>query len=72
MDQVNLLAPKLLKLRLWPDLKDPTKQWASSVVDNGYAPRFAGKLMGPGTAKKCTCFCWCSNKNCLSTGDNVL
>eukprot|EP00434_Breviolum_minutum_P040264 symbB.v1.2.035773.t1/scaffold4889.1/size33415/3 len=36
MDQVNLLAPKLLKLRLWPDLKDPTKQWASSVVDNGY------------------------------------
>ena len=23
MDQVNYLAPKLLKLRLWPDLKEP-------------------------------------------------
>lgn len=38
MDQVNYLAPRLLKLRLWPDLKDPTKQWASSLVDNGFAP----------------------------------
>eukprot|EP00435_Cladocopium_sp_Y103_P028357 s1776_g7.t1 len=36
MDQVNYLAPKLLKLRLWPDLKDPAKQWASSVMDNGF------------------------------------
>ncbi|CAL1129829.1 unnamed protein product [Cladocopium goreaui] len=36
MDQVNYLAPKLLKLRLWPDLKEPGKQWASSVVDNGF------------------------------------
>ena len=36
MDQVNYLAPKLLKLRLWPDLTEPGKQWASSVVDNGF------------------------------------
>ncbi|CAJ1415843.1 unnamed protein product [Effrenium voratum] len=36
MDQVKVLAPKLLKLRLWPDLKDPTKQWASSVMDNDF------------------------------------
>lgn len=36
MEQVQQLATKLLKLRLWPDLKDPNKQWASSVVDNGY------------------------------------
>ena len=38
IEQVNVLAPKLLKLRLWPDLKDPTKQWASSVMDNGFVP----------------------------------
>eukprot|EP00928_Gymnodinium_smaydae_P088957 TRINITY_DN72988_c0_g1_i1.p1 TRINITY_DN72988_c0_g1~~TRINITY_DN72988_c0_g1_i1.p1 ORF type:complete len:324 (-),score=108.01 TRINITY_DN72988_c0_g1_i1:210-1181(-) len=36
LEQVNQLATKLLKTRLWPDLKDPNKQWASSVVDNGY------------------------------------
>lgn len=39
MEQVNYLAPKLLKMRLWPDRKDATKQWASSVVDNGFDPR---------------------------------
>lgn len=52
MDQVNLLAPKLLKLRLWPDLKDPTKQWASSVVDNGYAPRFCKQTNGKADCKE--------------------
>lgn len=36
MEQVSQLTTKLLKLRLWPDLKDPSKQWASSVVDNKY------------------------------------
>merc|ERR1712216_388939 len=25
-----------MKMRLWPCLKEPTKQWASSVVDNDY------------------------------------
>ena len=39
MEQVNYLAPKLLKLRLWPDLKDPAKQWASSVTDNNFDAR---------------------------------
>merc|ERR1740123_1032406 len=36
LEQVSQLATKVLKLRLWPDLKDPNKQWASSVVDNKY------------------------------------
>lgn len=36
LDQVNHLASKVSKLRLWPDLKDSKKQWASSVVDNGF------------------------------------
>ena len=45
MDQVNYLAPKLLKLRLWPDLKEPGKQWASSVVDNGFAA-WTGETVG--------------------------
>ncbi|CAE7454246.1 DTD1, partial [Symbiodinium pilosum] len=30
------LAAKVLKLRLWPDLRDAAKSWASSVVDNNY------------------------------------
>ncbi|CAE6972852.1 Dtd1 [Symbiodinium sp. CCMP2592] len=36
LEQVNHLASKVSKLRLWPDLKDSKKQWASSVVDNGF------------------------------------
>ncbi|CAE7326099.1 Dtd1 [Symbiodinium necroappetens] len=36
LDQVNHLASKVSRLRLWPDLKDSKKQWASSVVDNGF------------------------------------
>lgn len=36
LQQVHQLSAKLLKVRLWPDLKDPSKQWASSVVDNAY------------------------------------
>lgn len=36
LEQAHQLATKLLKIRLWPDLKDSSKQWASSVVDNGY------------------------------------
>ena len=36
LEQVNHLAAKVAKLRLWPDLKDSKKQWASSVVDNGF------------------------------------
>ena len=41
----ELSAPKLLKLRLWPDLKEPGKQWASSVVDNGFAA-WTGETLG--------------------------
>ena len=33
---MNHLASKVSRLRLWPDLKDSKKQWASSVVDNGF------------------------------------
>lgn len=36
LEQVSQLASKVLKLRLWPDRKDPSKQWSSSVVDNRY------------------------------------
>lgn len=34
--QARQLGTKVMKLRLWPDLKDPCKQWSSNVVDNGY------------------------------------
>mmetsp|Transcript_10834 Transcript_10834/g.27944 ORF Transcript_10834/g.27944 Transcript_10834/m.27944 type:complete len:250 (-) Transcript_10834:83-832(-) len=37
MEQVEQLAKKVLSIRLWPDLKDPSKQWASNVVDNKFA-----------------------------------
>ncbi|CAE7441341.1 DTD1 [Symbiodinium natans] len=36
LEQVNHLASKVSKIRLWPDLKDSKKQWASSVVENGF------------------------------------
>ncbi|CAK0811830.1 unnamed protein product [Prorocentrum cordatum] len=36
LEQVSQLATKVLKIRLWPDVKDPSKQWCSSVVDNGF------------------------------------
>mmetsp|Transcript_48350 Transcript_48350/g.90567 ORF Transcript_48350/g.90567 Transcript_48350/m.90567 type:complete len:257 (+) Transcript_48350:2-772(+) len=36
VEQAKQLGTKVAKIRLWPDLKDPNKQWASSVVDNGY------------------------------------
>lgn len=36
LEQAAQLAVKVAKLRLWPDLQDCSKQWASSVVDNGY------------------------------------
>mmetsp|Transcript_161590 Transcript_161590/g.513544 ORF Transcript_161590/g.513544 Transcript_161590/m.513544 type:complete len:255 (+) Transcript_161590:77-841(+) len=36
LEQALQLATKVLKIRLWPDLKNPQKQWSSSVVDIGY------------------------------------
>ena len=36
VQQAKQLSAKVLKIRLWPDLKDPSKHWGSSVVENGY------------------------------------
>ena len=36
MEQVDQLAKKVLRMRLWPDPANPSKQWASSVSDNEY------------------------------------
>jgi len=36
LDQANQLATKVMKVRLWPCLKEPSKQWVTSVVDNDY------------------------------------
>lgn len=36
LDQALQLATKVLKIRLWADLKDPNKHWVTSVVDRGY------------------------------------
>lgn len=35
-EQARQLARKVAKLRLWADLKDGSRQWASSVADNGF------------------------------------
>lgn len=36
VEQARQLAAKVAKIRLWPDLKDPSRQWASSVIDNEF------------------------------------
>mmetsp|Transcript_41530 Transcript_41530/g.83840 ORF Transcript_41530/g.83840 Transcript_41530/m.83840 type:complete len:192 (+) Transcript_41530:83-658(+) len=36
LEQVQKLAAKVVKLRLWPATDDPNKPWVSSVIDNGF------------------------------------
>mmetsp|Transcript_90878 Transcript_90878/g.257410 ORF Transcript_90878/g.257410 Transcript_90878/m.257410 type:complete len:185 (+) Transcript_90878:96-650(+) len=36
LKQAQKLAAKVVKLRMWEDMKDPGKLWASSVADRGY------------------------------------